>query len=136
MESVSTLLPNPFTTDLRHYHRGYSNFARRYYWNHCCFLFLPLLICLSPRGYLLLRNKFELKMTLPSSLVNACCRVLHRYQCLSIPRAWFYKHLGYTKLSLLILPQVHLPQPCYDLYPIYKHRFVRPYRPHPHLHLR
>jgi hypothetical protein len=42
--------PRSLTTSLRFYHRGLSDFARRYCRNHCCFLFLPLMICLSPRG--------------------------------------------------------------------------------------
>jgi hypothetical protein len=31
-----------------------SIFTRRYWWNHCCFLFLPLIICLNSGGSLLL----------------------------------------------------------------------------------
>ena len=31
-----------------------SNFTRRYYWNHSCFLFLRLLICLNSAGSLAL----------------------------------------------------------------------------------
>jgi hypothetical protein len=50
-KSISRYYPLPLTTGLRHYHWGFSDFARRYYQNHCCFLFLPLMICLSPRGY-------------------------------------------------------------------------------------
>ena len=30
----------------------FSNFTRRYYWNHSCFLFLRLLICLNSAGSL------------------------------------------------------------------------------------
>lgn len=33
------------------YHWGCSNFTRRYYRNHSYFIFLLLMICLSPEGY-------------------------------------------------------------------------------------
>lgn len=48
--SLQTPAELSLTTGLRLYHPGCSDFARRYCRNHRCFLFRPLLICLSPRG--------------------------------------------------------------------------------------
>lgn len=83
----SEYYPTPFTTGLRHYHRGFSNFARRYYRNHCCFLFLLLLICLSPKGSRRHRLQLDHGLRMQYSSIIARCCGLHRPQCQSILRA-------------------------------------------------
>lgn len=103
------------TTSLRFYHVGFSDFARRYCQNHCCFLFHPLLICLSPGGCRV--NTFEHG---PKHAVLARYRRLLRSSSSPEPidPSSALRVNRTNPHSVLILRQVHLLQPCYDLYPI------------------
>ena len=58
LSDCKTSSENPHTTHCCAAHKQaasstvFSNFTRRYYWNHSCFLFLRLLICLNSAGSL------------------------------------------------------------------------------------
>lgn len=65
---------------------GCSPFARRYYGNPCWFLFLPLLICLIPRGHRALHIRARAVAAAARAPVAVCC-ALPRTASLEIPCA-------------------------------------------------